>query len=137
MKRTSAHPARGPRRQAASESVQPVLDAIARTAARLCEAHDALIHQVQGDELCLVARYGRLRAVRAVGETFPLTRGWVAGRAVIDRKTVHVHDIPRATEFRESLADARARAARVRTILATPLLYEGTAFGVIVKFAVL
>ena len=132
MKRTSLGRAREPRSSGAPASVQPVLDAIARTAARLCEAHDALIHQVEGDSLRLVAKYGRLRAARDVGETFPLIPGWVAGRAVIDRKPVHVRDVTRARAFRVSAADTRARATRVRTILATPLVRDGAALGVIV-----
>jgi GAF domain-containing protein len=131
MKQTSSGPARKPRRRVVSETVQPVLDAIARTAARLCEAHDALIHQVEGNTLRLVAKYGRLRAARDVGGTFPLRRGWVGGRAVIDRKTVHVHDLTGAarTEFPGSWADARV--TRVRTALATPLLRNGTVLGTI------
>src|SRR5262249_6940468 len=122
MKRTAPRRVQRPRPDSTASGIQQVLDAIARTAARLCEASDALIHQVEGHEFCVVARYGRLRAVREVGETFPLTRGWVAGRAVIEGKTVHVRDLPRAVEFQESLADPRARDTRVRTILATPLV---------------
>jgi GAF domain-containing protein len=132
MKRTSSRRASRPRRRGTAESVQPVLDAIARTAARLCEAHDALIHQVEGDRLRLVAKHGRLRTARDVGETFQLTSGWVAGRAVIEGKPVHVHDVTRARAFRVSAADARARTTKVRTILATPLMRDGGALGVIV-----
>ena len=104
MKRTLSRRPRNPQRQGAAEGVQPVLDAIARTAARLCEARDALIYQVEGDNLQLVAKYGRLRAARDVGDTMPLGPGWVVGRTVIDRKPVHVHDLTRAakTEFSES-----------------------------------
>jgi hypothetical protein len=109
-----------------------VLDAIARTAAHLCEAHDALIHRVEGDTLRLVAKYGRLRSARDVGDTFPLGRSRVGGRAVIDRKTVHVHDMSSAaagTGFLGSRADAKV--TRARTMLAAPLLRNGTAVGVI------
>ena len=38
--------------------LESVLGAIARTAARLCEASDALIHLVDGDHHRLVAKQG-------------------------------------------------------------------------------
>ena len=40
--------------------LQPVMDAIAENAARLCEANDALIHRIDGDSLKGVANYGPL-----------------------------------------------------------------------------
>ena len=43
----------------ASPRPRTVLTAIARTAARLCEAGDALIFQVEEERLRLVARAGR------------------------------------------------------------------------------
>jgi len=110
---------------------QPVLNAVAKTAARLCDANDAQIFLVEGDRLRLVAKHGPLRTVRAVGETFPISRGAVAGRAVVDRRTIHVRDVTRAvrTQFRE--VRTRAQAEGVRTALATPLLLDGVASGVI------
>jgi GAF domain-containing protein len=134
MKRTASGRARVSRRRGPSATVQSVLDAIARTAARLCEAHDALILQVEGDNLRQVAKYGRLRSVLEVGHASPLSRGFVSGRAVLDRKVVHIHDIVRTakTEFAEARAARRVTGTRTRTMLATPLLRNGTAVGVIV-----
>ena len=56
-----------------------VLTAIARTAARLCEAGDALIFQAEGDRLRLVAKHGSLRAMWRLGEIIPINRGTVLG----------------------------------------------------------
>jgi GAF domain-containing protein len=108
-----------------------VLDAIARTAARLCEARDAQIYQVEGETLRQVARHGRFRSFSDSRQPFPLSRGLVAGRAVIDRKTVHVHDMGRAarTEFPE--AQGLQRAFGTRTMLAVPLLANGMVLGTI------
>ena len=113
-------------------NVQPVLNAIARTAARLCDANDALIFQVEGDRLQLVAKHGPLPTTRTFGEPFPLSRGTVHGRAVLDRRTIHVRDMAVAVrkEFKE--VEARQRAIGFRSVLAMPMLHQGKALGVII-----
>jgi len=40
--------------------IQPVLDVVAENAARLCDATDAVIHRIDGDQLRPVANYGPL-----------------------------------------------------------------------------
>jgi signal transduction histidine kinase len=104
--------------------VQPVFDAIAANAARLCSANDAQVLRVEGEVLCLVASFGTpsMPSVRR------LTRGHLVGRAVIDRKTIHVRDLAQAlAEYPETTA---ARYG-VQSALAVPLLREGVALGVI------
>src|SRR5215467_7009931 len=61
----------------------PILDAVARTAARLCEARDAQIVLVEGETQRLVAQHGPLRPNRTLGEPFPLSRGTVYARAAL------------------------------------------------------
>src|SRR5262249_7328068 len=74
--------------------VQKVLDALVESAARLCDAYDAAIFQVFGDGLRLVAHHGQIPTAGPVGQlTFPLTHGGIGGRAVFDRRTIHVADI--------------------------------------------
>ena len=110
--------------------IQPVLDAVARQAARLCEASDAIIRRVDPDGLRLVAHHG---AVPVTSRVHPATRGSVGGTAVLERRTVHVEDIVEATA-RGDYPDAPQlqREVGYRTILAVPLLREDTALGVIV-----
>ena len=72
--------------------IQPVLAAVARSAARLCEAFDAAIYRRDGDCLLLVAHHGAI--VGPIGEfSLPLVRGTVAGRSMLDGRTVHVADL--------------------------------------------
>src|SRR5262249_16896998 len=74
--------------------VQKVLDALVESTARLCNAYDASIFQVLGDSLRLVAHHGQNPTAGPVGQfTRPLVRGFVAGRGVIDRRTIHVADV--------------------------------------------
>jgi GAF domain-containing protein len=112
--------------------VQPVLDVVAINAAKLCDVTDAVINRIDGDLSRTVAFYGSIPLAMRVGEASRPSRGTPAGRAVLERKTIHVHDIAAAieTEFPES--KARQQVSGTRTILVTPLLREGLAIGTIV-----
>ncbi|MGH9670239.1 MAG: GAF domain-containing protein, partial [Terriglobales bacterium] len=114
---------------AGTPGIQAVFGAIARTAARLCDANDAVIFRVDGDQLRLVAKYGPLPATRAVDEPFPISRGTPAGRAVVERRTIHVRDLSSAAG--RGFPESAARVIGVRTILATPLLLGASPVGVI------
>lgn len=108
--------------------LQPVLNSVAENAARVCGANDAVIFLIKDDVLWRAAVYGSL-ILSIVGEAGPpVDRGNVPGRAVIERQTIHIHDL-------QALADqypgARGIAQGVRTELSTPLLREDEPIGVI------
>src|SRR5262245_2833740 len=77
---------------------------IAASAGRLCDAYDAAILQVEGNNLKVVAHHGPISAA----PTVPLTRGVISGRAVLDRRMIHVGDLQAETdEFPEGSDIAR------------------------------
>jgi two-component system, NtrC family, sensor kinase len=109
--------------------VKPVLEAIVESACELCGADDALVTLKEGNDLLFQAQHG---SIPVVWERQPINGQGVAGRAVIDRMPIHVHDLlapegdqfPRAREF--------ASRTGVRTVLCVPLLSEGESIGAIV-----
>jgi PAS domain S-box-containing protein len=120
--------------------IRPVLETVVQAAARFCGAPDVAILRVDGDVLrgaAAVGPFGRELASRSGGIevlTVPLTSGSVSGRCVLQRQSVHVHDL--AAEPEDELPVGRDLQRRFghHTILATPLLREGTPLGAIVLF---
>jgi GAF domain-containing protein/CheY-like chemotaxis protein len=107
--------------------LQPVLDAVAQNAARVCGASDAVLALAEGQTGRIAAHHGPIEG--GLGRTFPLSRGLVMGRAIIDRQTVHVHDLAEADEAEFPEGRELARRTGHRTTLGTPLMREGTAIG--------
>ncbi len=109
--------------------VGPVLQAIVERACELCEAYDAVVRLKAGDELQLSAHHG---PIPVDSNKWLISRHWTAGRAVIDKKPVHVQDMLSAEgdDFPESQEIARQQGHR--TVLSVPLLREGESIGAIV-----
>src|SRR5262245_48341146 len=108
--------------------IQPVLNIVAANAARLCEATDAQIRLVEGDGTRLVASFGTLPTAPAFR---PTLAGALHGRAILNRKTVHVHDVQEAAKTESPNAQALARRTGTRTFLSAPMVREETPIGVI------
>jgi len=105
--------------------LQPVLDVIVTTAARLCEGFDATILLRDGDRLRVGAHHG---GIPLDFESMELGRGWITGRAVLDRQPVHVHDLAVARDQFPEGHDLHLRHGH-RTGLAVPLLRDDQAIG--------
>jgi signal transduction histidine kinase len=114
--------------------LQPVLDAIAENAARVCGASDAVIYRIeQGDVTRVVAGYGPIPKRRVGEHGRNLVRGSIPGRAMLERKTVHVHDVQsnEGDDFPFSRDLQQRLGSDLRTALSTPLLREGVSIGAI------
>jgi two-component system, NtrC family, sensor kinase len=112
-----------------STDIQPVLDAVVESAARLCNATDGLIARLDGNILIPgVAKYGLM----PVPEARPLSYGTPVGRVIIDKETIHVHDLKSEVETEFPHSKPRQAISGARTLLTTPLLPKGRAFGAIV-----
>jgi two-component system, NtrC family, sensor kinase len=107
--------------------VGPVLKAIVESACELCEANDAIVALKDGDDLLFQEQHG---SIPVVWERRPINRKWTPGRAVVDCKPVHVHDLSaEGEEFPEG--QEIARRDHVRTVLSVPLLRENESIGAI------
>ncbi len=110
--------------------VQPVLDAVAQRAAALCRADGARVWLLREGQLRAMTSYGP-RYADSHAEVLPLRRSSIAGRAMLDKRCIHVADVLPLldTEY----PDVRELQSRIgfRTALNVPLLRDADAIGVI------
>src|SRR5262245_34092750 len=111
--------------------LQAVLDAVAENAARVCNATDALILRVQGNGVAVAAQHGSIPLAHTPGEAIPIRRDLTYGRAIMERRVVHVPDWFEESDQEFALAKEYAAKTGVRTALAAPMLRKGEAIGTI------
>ena len=118
---------------ASPTDVQPVFDAIVRSASRLCGGEYAIVTRYDGELLHLVAQYNpRPGTADATAKFFPQAprrETSITARALIDAAVVHISDID--TEGFGPSARETYRRISLRAAVAVPMLYEGRPIGVV------
>jgi GAF domain-containing protein/anti-sigma regulatory factor (Ser/Thr protein kinase) len=110
-------------------AVQPVFDAIVRSAVRLCDAAHGTVFRFDGSLIHLVAHHGLTpEALGANLRVFPRPpgRGSVAARAILTRRVVHVDIAEDPEHEHRGFVEAG-----FRTVLSVPMLREGNPLGTI------
>src|SRR3974390_3328610 len=108
---------------------QPVFDAIVQSAVRLCGAIFGVLYLYDGDRVRIAATKNFTPAptsqVLELQQLKRPERTHLAGRAILDCKVIHVHDVLADPEYSRELA----LAGGWRAVLAVPLLREGKPVG--------
>ena len=110
--------------------VQPVLDAIAERAAHLCDASAASMYLTDGEVLRHLASRGPSPDPVSSVDTVPITRDSISARALLEGRTIQVHDM-QAEGSEYPLSQRIAARLGHRTVVTTPLYREGKPFGTI------
>jgi GAF domain-containing protein len=108
--------------------LQKVFDTMVESAARLCHADRANIWLLKDESMQYVATYGFQPDFLEYMLSLQLKvhRGSISGRAALEGRIIHVHDVLADPEF--TLLDAQKRGG-FRTALGVPLMREGTPIG--------
>jgi two-component system, NtrC family, sensor kinase len=108
--------------------LQPVLDTLVQSAARLCEAEQNVIFLREGDVYRIAARHGMPPELEVYAKEHPISPGreTLTGRVALESRVVHIPDVLADPEY----AYGAQSLGGYRAMLGVPLLREGTCIGV-------
>jgi signal transduction histidine kinase len=111
--------------------LQTVLQTLVESAARLCNADKATITREKNGAFYRAEAYGFSREFMDYVQDIPIRaeRGSAAGRSLLEGRVIHISDVTADPEY--ILVEAQ-RLGDYRTVLAAPMLREGTPIGVLI-----
>src|SRR5262249_23497748 len=113
-----------------SVDLETVLDTLVETVARLCRADQGFMFHRRDDKYHLVAARAASEEIKDFIRTHPFAHDHrtVSGRAVTERRVIHIPDILHDPEY----SYEGSKIAGSRTVLGIPLLREDALIGVFV-----
>ena len=114
--------------------LQTVLDTLAESATRLCDADTTWLYRRDGEVYRWAASYGysseEYERTKQIMQTRPLSlgRGSLVGRVALEGRAMQIADLLADPEYKQI---ELAKLSRARTALGIPLLREGAPIGVI------
>jgi signal transduction histidine kinase len=114
-------------------NVQPVFDAIAESAVRLCDGQFSFVNRFDGKLVDFASCCGlTAEGLKAFQSIFPYPAGedTAAGRAIVRRAVVEISDVGADPSY-GARGHGLAKAVDYRSIAAVPLLHEGNPIGAI------
>jgi GAF domain-containing protein len=109
--------------------LQAVFETVAESSVRLCGADRAMIFRFDGELLRMAVAFNAPQALKEFIEQNPIRPGRdsVTGRAVLERRTIHIPDVLADSEYTYGSKDVEA----IRTLLAVPILKGDDLLGVV------
>ena len=110
--------------------LEPVLEMLVETAARLCDAEQGYVYRLREGRHHLAASFGLAAEFKdfMLRNPFGIDRGTLSGRTLLERRVVHIEDAANDPEYTWTEAQQRGN---LRTGLGVPLLREDTLIGVL------
>jgi GAF domain-containing protein len=108
--------------------IEPVLQTLVKTAARICNADKAVLQQLRDGFFRMGASCGFSQEYKDYRVSYPITpdRSTPIGRMVLQRGVVHIEDVLTDQEYAD---DEAQRLGEFRTTLAVPLFRDDAVIG--------